>query len=154
MHVAVAVHREVRQDSPVALPTEGVLAEIDDAWTTIQNKLKKFAEAIEEFRTIKVRTMISDFDVVTETDSDGNVRVKDVQLATGANAKGLVTKIDMLQGDIAHARSPGLAPEDEAALKETHLEHVKLGQKIFTDNIRFVADTVERFARRRNAPEE
>ena len=130
------------------------MAEIDDAWAVVQNKLKKFAEAIEEFRTIKVRTMISDFEVVTEMDASGQERVKDVQLATGANAKGLVTKIDMLQGDIAHGRSPGLPAEDEAALKETHLEHVKLGQKIFTDNIRFVADTIERFARRRNAPEE
>ncbi|MBM9594463.1 hypothetical protein JM664_08045 [Rhodobacteraceae bacterium MCCB 386] len=133
---------------------ERELAEIDDAWAVVQSKLKKFAEAIDEFRTIKVRTMISEFEVVTQKDSDGRERVTDVQLATGTNAKGLVTKIDMLQGDISHGRSPGLSPEDEAALSETHLEHVKLGQKIFTDNIRFVADTVERFARRRNAPEE
>jgi hypothetical protein len=130
------------------------LPEIDDAWTTVQAKLKKFAEAIEEFRTIKVRTMISDFDIVTKPDSDGQDRVVDIQFAAGNAAKGLVTRIDMLQGDISHGRSPGLAAEDEAALRQTHLDHVQLGQKIFTDNIRFIADTVERFARRRNAPEE
>ena len=130
------------------------MADIDDAWTAVQAQLKKFAEAIEEFRTIKVRTMISDFEIVTRPDSTGTERVVDIQFAAGNAAKGLVTKIDMLQGDVTHGRSPGLVPSDEAALKQTHIEHVQLGQKIFTDNIRFVADTVERFARRRNAPEE
>lgn len=136
------------------MPREEALADIDDAWAAVQAQLKKFAESIEEFRTIKVRTMISDFEVVTRPDSNGQERVVDVQFTAGNGAKGLVTKIDMLQGDITHGRSPGLPPTDEAALKQTHIEHVQLGQKIFTDNIRFVADTVERFARRRNAPEE
>lgn len=127
------------------------MAEIDDAWATVQNKLKKFAEAIEEFRTIKVRTVISDFEVVTGSDSEGRERVVDIQLGTGGGnePKGLWTRIDMLQGDIAHGRSPGLSEQDEARLREMHSRHVELGQKIFTDNIRFVADTVERFARRR-----
>jgi hypothetical protein len=130
------------------------LAEIDEAWQTVQTQLKKFAEAIGEFRTIKVRTLVSDFEIVTEQDSKGQERVVDVQLVAGNAAKGLLTNIDMLQGDITHGRSTGLTPTEEAALDQTHLEHVKLGQKIFTDNIRFVAETVERFVRRRNAPEE
>ena len=101
-----------------------------------------------------MRTLISDFELVTAPDASGQERVVDIQFAGGNAAKGLVTKIDMLQGDITHGRSAGLSPTDEAALNQTHLEHVRLGQKIFTDNIRFVAETVERFVHRRNAPEE
>ena len=130
------------------------MAEIDEAWQTVQSQLRKFAEAIEEFRTIKVRTMVSDFEVVTRPDASGQERVVDVQFAGGNAAKGLITKIDMLQGDITHGRSPGLSAADEAVLNQTHLEHVRLGQKIFTDNVRFVAETVERFVHRRDAREE
>lgn len=127
------------------------MADIDDAWDTVQAKLKQFAEAIEEFRTIKVRTMVADFEVVERDAADGSKRFFDIQIdnADGANKpKGLVTRIDMLEGDILHGRSPGLDPTEEARLREIHAQHVELGQRIFSDNIRFIADTIERFRRK------
>ncbi len=131
------------------------MSDIDDAWSTVQAKLKEFADALDDFKTVEVRTMITEMEWMTETDAGGAKKVVGIQPSTDPSAtpKGLVTTIDMMKGDITHDSSPALSDRELARLQKAHAEHVEIGRKIFTDNMRFIAETVERFARGPEAAE-
>lgn len=119
---------------------------IDDAWSAVQDNLKKLADAIGSFRTIEVATTVSDFEVIdNRTDTSPMPDIKIGGGAGGNSAKGLVTRIDMLTGDVLHNRSPNLDEHEAAHLKDIHDKHVELGQHVFKGNITFIADTVKRY---------
>lgn len=130
------------------------MSETDDAWDAVQAKLKTLAEALADFRQVKVRTMLTELEWETET-VDGARRVTGIQPAAdpASAPRGLVTTIDMMTGDIAHDASPALSAEELTRLETAHAAHLEIGRKIFADNIRLVADTVQRFARGAGAAE-
>lgn len=120
------------------------MATIDEAWDAVQENLKKLADAIGSFRTVEIATTVSDFTVVDSQSDTSPMPIIQLGVA-GSPAKGLVTRIDMLQGDVLHNRSPDLDDEEAVRLKEIHDRHVALGQQIFQDNITFIVETVKKY---------
>jgi hypothetical protein len=122
---------------------------IQGAWEGFQSILSRLADTLNQLKTVKVTTLAADLQLLTTTDkkSKENIVTGVQPLAdpTVNKAEGYVTEIDMLEGDIRHFRSKGMQPPLEGQLKEIHAKHVELAQKIFHDNLRFVADTVHRF---------
>jgi hypothetical protein len=122
---------------------------IENAWQGVQSILSNLVQKLSDLKTVQVSTLSADLQLITEDKKDTDQKiVTGVQpLADSKDAKveGLVTEIDMLQGDIRHFRSKKISPALEDQLKEVHAKHVETAQKIFQENIKFVADTVHRF---------
>lgn len=120
---------------------------LGDAWTTIQSILTKLARALDEFKTIEVQTIVMEMSAGVEKTADSKpvLPVFEPNKGSRKNLQGLVTRIDMLDGDIVYYRSSGLEEPLASKLDAVHAEHVKMGQKIFVDNLALLADIVERF---------
>ena len=122
---------------------------IQSAWNGVQSILNHLVDSLNRLKTVQVTTLASDLELITQTDpatkQTNVVGVQPLAGASSAKVEGLVTEIDMLQGDIRHFRSSEMQPVLESQLKEVHARHVEMAQKIFLDNVKFAADTVHRF---------
>lgn len=122
---------------------------IQKAWEGVQSILSNLVQKLNEFQTVQVSTLSVDLQLITETGKDTHQKkvtgVQPLADPKASKVEGLVTEIDMVQGDIRHFRSKKMPPTHEDLLKEVHAKHVEMAQKIFQENIKFVADTVHRF---------
>lgn len=128
------------------------MTETKDPWEAVQKKISQLADALDEFKTVRVQTVITDLEWIRAPSEDKNgspvTKVTGIQPAHGEDGspKGLVTSIDMLDGDIRLYRSPDLSEAEMSSLEKAHADHVELARKTFNDNIRAIAELVERFA--------
>ena len=124
---------------------------IQKAWNGVQSIFENLVQKLSNLKTVQVSTLSADLQLITEPANKSNQQivtgVQPLADPKAAKVEGLVTEIDMLQGDIRHFRSKKMAPTHETQLKEVHVQHVELAQKIFQENLKFVAETVHRFWR-------
>lgn len=116
------------------------MAETNDlveAQTKISSVLRKMAEAFDKLVTIRVETIQTELGV----DKDEHLIIPP---AKDKHPDGLLTEINMLSADIRYAQSPAISTDAGASLQSIHEKHVALSQEIFRENVKFVADTVQK----------
>jgi hypothetical protein len=138
-------------DANQTADASGSTGTIEKAWEGITSVINKLVDALNQLKTVHVSTLASDLELIIETDASKKqnkvVGVQPLGDPKAANVEGLVTEIDMLQGDIRHFRSKKISAALEKQFQEVHSRHVELAQKIFLENVKFAADTVQRFRR-------
>ena len=118
------------------------------AWDQVESLLSDLVEKLKDFKTVEVRTLVTDLEFITDKDEPKKGIITGVQPKYDANAKpqGFLTSINMFDADISFDRSPKLPDTVDAdKLEALHEKHVEMARKIFQDNITFVVKTVQGF---------
>ena len=104
-----------------------------------QGILDRLTQAIGNAVELEILTVVSDFQV---TDFDDPKKRMQIQL-TG-EAKGFMTSINLLTGDIRNAVSPEYSDASGDKLAAYHLQQVELGRSIVADNLRAIGDLADK----------
>lgn len=98
--------------------------------------LEKIKESLDNLVTLKIVTAVGS--VVLKTDKDGSPL--DSQIS--ADAKAMVTEIDLLQGDITTAYDEEFVTGQYKELRSFHQQREAQGMQIIKDNINALKELI------------
>ena len=94
------------------------------------NLISDIREALEKLKTLEIITAVGDVDL-----SDAPAGRLPL-LRDGTAAATIVTRIDLLQGDIQTVFSPEIVTGDYQSLRDFHAQREEQGHQIVLDNIK------------------
>jgi hypothetical protein len=107
--------------------------------------IRRIEDALQNLVTLRVVTAVTPLRAVAFTadgtpTTDPSMMKQWNLLPTGEAANGMVTEINLIEGDIRNAMSPDFGGEDRKSLREFHLQQVSQSRTIVHDNIQAVLD--------------
>lgn len=94
--------------------------------------IEEIKQRLEELKTLNIKTVVGKFDL----DDKGKIAYKE------GEAKIIITRIDLLEGDITTAFSDEFLEPPYDKIREYHAEKEKQGREIITANINALKELI------------
>ena len=113
----------------------------DDAQVNGQQKqfIDSLLETFKSVKTVRIVTLETKLEIRGRHSQSNKL---EIEPTTGNVSTGLVTEIDMLEGDVRYMRTPSLSAPETDALKTVHEQNVQMARDIFKENLEYFGKVV------------